>query len=130
MALYVADTHALVWYWTKSPQLSPHVLSIFRESVNGLHTIVIPAIVLAEVMDITEKKRVPLSFRSLLARLEKGANFAIFPLTTEIIRTAATIKLRGELHDRLIVATAKWLDANVLSKDERIKEGGIVPVIW
>lgn len=36
----------------------------------------------------------------------------------------------GELHDRIIVATAKLLNAKLITKDKEIKSAGIVTVVW
>ncbi|RLI85755.1 MAG: type II toxin-antitoxin system VapC family toxin, partial [Candidatus Altiarchaeales archaeon] len=33
-------------------------------------------------------------------------------------------------HDRVIVATAKLLNAKLITKDEEIKESGLVEVVW
>jgi len=35
-----------------------------------------------------------------------------------------------ELHDRVIVSTAKMLNAKLLTKDRKIRETGIAEVIW
>lgn len=53
----------------------------------------------------------------------------IVNLTPEILNVAQTINFY-ELHDRLILATAKWLDVPLISSDSKF---GMVPgirVIW
>lgn len=35
-----------------------------------------------------------------------------------------------ELHDRLIVATALFLNVPILTRDQVIKDAGVVSVIW
>jgi PIN domain nuclease of toxin-antitoxin system len=35
-----------------------------------------------------------------------------------------------EIHDRVIVATAKSFEASLITKDESISKSGTVPVIW
>jgi PIN domain nuclease of toxin-antitoxin system len=35
-----------------------------------------------------------------------------------------------ELHDRIIVATAKILNAKLITKDRRIRESEIVETVW
>jgi PIN domain nuclease of toxin-antitoxin system len=49
----------------------------------------------------------------------------IFP----VMRILPEIGLK-ELHDRVIVATAKMLNAKLLTKDRKIREAGIVEVVW
>jgi PIN domain nuclease of toxin-antitoxin system len=35
-----------------------------------------------------------------------------------------------ELHDRIIVATAKILNAKLITKDRQIRDSGIVEIVW
>jgi len=39
------------------------------------------------------------------------------------------INLR-ELHDRIIIATARTLNAQLITKDRVIRESGMVDVVW
>ena len=54
----VADTHALLWWFTESPQLGRKAAEIFQSCEQGGTVIFIPAIVIAEALSIFEKKRV------------------------------------------------------------------------
>jgi len=36
----------------------------------------------------------------------------------------------GELHDRIIVATAKILNAKLITRDKEIRKAGVVDVVW
>lgn len=58
MKNYVIDTHALVWYLTDDPRLGKKARQILETDGNQL---ILPAIVLAEVRHIAERKRVPIS---------------------------------------------------------------------
>lgn len=55
MNLYVADTHALFWYFTGSPRLGTKAKDCFDEGVRGEALIYLPAIVLAELYFLNEK---------------------------------------------------------------------------
>ena len=35
MALFIADTHSLAWYFTKSRKLGREALQVFRDSTSG-----------------------------------------------------------------------------------------------
>lgn len=48
----------------------------------------------------------------------------------EIFKIADKIKANIEMHDRLIIATAIYFDAILITKDEQIKKSGIVSTIW
>ncbi len=60
--------------------------------------------------------------------LTHSDNYRIIDLTMEIIEIARTIE-ELELHDRLIVATAKYLNIPILTTDHLIENSGIIQVI-
>jgi len=41
---FVADAHALIWYFTDSPKLGPNVSRAFEDADNGEAIIHVPAI--------------------------------------------------------------------------------------
>ncbi len=55
-------------------------------------------------------------------------NFVPASLNLQVIRLLPHIRLK-ELHDRIIVATAKILNATLITKDEEIKNSKIVETI-
>ena len=126
---YVTDTHALVWYFTEDKRLSVKAANAFERAVKeGI--IIVPAVVLAEILYISRKARITLTFEETLSRLNKYENFDIAPLDVDILKAADEIKNELEMHDRLIVATAIYFEAMLITKDEVIKKAGIVPTIW
>ena len=50
-------------------------------------------------------------------------------LNSDIVKTAESIKFY-ELHDRLILSTAKWLEIPIISSDKRFKEISMIKTIW
>lgn len=114
---YVTDTHSMVWYLLEDPRLSKKVLEIFEESANK-SIIFIPTIVLAEMMFISEKGKVKISFKETLEEIENCEKFEIISLDLYIIRMASKLEYDLGMHDRLIVATALYLDTPLLTSDE------------
>ena len=57
MTLYLADTHALIWYLSGSPLLSTNARAAFDEAIHGDSQAIVPAIVLAEIVMLAEKQR-------------------------------------------------------------------------
>jgi len=47
----------------------------------------------------------------------------------QVVKLLSEIMLK-ELHDRIIVATAKLLNAKLITKDKEIRESRIVEVVW
>ena len=126
---YVTDTHSLVWYFTENPRLSRKALKVF-EKTEKEGTIIIPAVVLAEIMYIAKKGRITMSFAETVKKIEDSENFEITPLDLTILKKANKIDYELEMHDSLIVATAMFFDAPILTKDQTIKESNLCRVIW
>ena len=96
---YVTDTHSLVWYLTEDPRLSNKALSVLASSENE-GTIIVPAVVLAEIMFIARKGRVTISFDETLKKIEESDNFVIAPLDSDTLRIADKIEADLEMHDK------------------------------
>lgn len=129
MIYYVTDTHPLVWYFLDDERLSSNALNAFQRSEKE-GTIFVPAVVLAEIMFIAKKGRITLSFEETLKLIEESENFEVAPLNVAILKIADKIEADMEMHDRIIVATALYYDATLITKDETIVLSGIVPTLW
>jgi PIN domain nuclease of toxin-antitoxin system len=126
---YVCDTHSIVWYFTEDPRLSEAALKAFDETMTeGL--IIVPSIVLAEIMFISRKGRITLTFEESLRKIEECENIQIASLDVEILRIADKIQGDMEIHDRLIVATALHFGATLISRDRLIRDAQVCPTLW
>ena len=65
-----------------------------------------------------------------MARIETGWNYLPVPLDTRIIRRIETLKKLADLHDRIIVASALLMGAELITREENIKNSKYVKVIW
>ena len=126
---YVTDTHSILWYFTQDPRLSKRALEVFEGTVRE-GFIIIPAVVLAEIMFIAKKGRITLTFEETLEKIERYENFDLAPLDLDILKIANKIEADLEMHDRLIVATALYFNATLITKDRRIVNAAICPTIW
>ena len=54
----------------------------------------------------------------------------IYNLDLATILECRNIKKIPEMHDKIIVATAKILNASIITKDEEITNSGYAKVIW
>lgn len=126
---YVTDTHSIVWYFTEDSRLSKKALEVFEQTVKeGI--IIVPAVVLAEIMFISKKGKTTLAFEETLRKMEEYENFDIAPLDTDILKVADKIEIDMEMHDKLIVATAIYFEAALITRDKQIKESGIISTAW
>ncbi len=126
---YVTDTYSIVWHLLEDSRLGKKALEIFEESASK-SMIFIPTIVLAEMMFISEKGKVKISFKETLEKIENCEKFEIIPLDLYIVRIASKLEYDLEMHDRLIVATALYFSTALLTSDEMIKSADIVEVVW
>ncbi len=81
-------------------------------------------------MFISKKGDVNITFEETLKKLEEYDNFDIVPLEIDILKVADKIEANMEMHDKLIVATAINFKTALITKDELMKEAGIVLTIW
>jgi PIN domain nuclease of toxin-antitoxin system len=126
---YVTDTHSLVWYFADDSRLSDTALTAFDGTIReGI--IIVPSVVLAEIMFISRKGKITLTFEETLKKIEEYENIQIAPLDVEILRVADKIEAEMEMHDRLIVATTLYYRATLITKDRFIRDIGVCHTLW
>lgn len=76
-----------------------------------------------------EDGKIELDFENLLERLELSSNFVPASFNFHVMRLLPEIRLK-ELHDRIIIATARTLNAQLITKDRGIRESGMVDGVW
>jgi len=81
-------------------------------------------------MFIAKKGRISLTFGETLEKIEAFDNFQIAPLDAHILMIANQLEVDMEMHDQLIVATALYFEAALITKDEHIRSTGAISTIW
>jgi PIN domain nuclease of toxin-antitoxin system len=130
MARYVADTHALLWYLGGSPLLGSSARAAFDGAVQGTNEVIIPAIVLAEAIMLTEKRRTAIDIDHIVATVQAAPGFRFTPLMPEMVARIQTLTSLPDIHDRLIVAEALVSSATVITRDHLVITSGIVSTVW
>jgi PIN domain nuclease of toxin-antitoxin system len=118
---YATDTHAFLWYLMESKKLSKKAEECFDTADRGNATIIIPAIVLMECIDVIDKKKVEVDFESITSKLNEASNFILAEINWNLIMEINRTKGLKDLHDRSIIATANIFDAKLISKDKIVK---------
>jgi predicted nucleic acid-binding protein len=126
---YVADTMGIVIHLEKR-KLPSNVKQIFRSADAGKTIIHIPSIVFAEILYLSEKNRISLTLPDVRKHLSAFPNYRETPLSFEIIEHAEQITDIPELHDRLIAASAKYLNLELITNDPKIQNSAFVKTIW
>jgi len=106
------------------------VKTIFNDVESGHQRLAIPAMTLAELGYLAEKKRIETSLSALDDYIDRYPLIAIEPMTADIIHQTFLISNISELHDRIIAATAVCLDAVLVTNDPIISASGCVRVVW
>lgn len=126
---YVADTVAIILY-LENRKSSANVERIFDAAEAGQTIIHIPAMVFAEILYLSEKNRISLTLADVEKHLQNFPNYRETPMNFEIIEYAGQITDIPELHDRLIAATAKFLNLELITNDLKIQNSALVKTIW
>ncbi len=129
----VADTHAALWYLYGDPRLSTLAKEFIDKAAAARRTIELAPISLAEVVYLIEKSRLPPSAYSELRNALANPNHVLneAPFTVEVVEAMRQVP-RGtvpDLPDRIIAATAVYLEVPLISRDGRIRASQI-QTIW
>jgi len=127
---FVTDAHALLWWFIDSPKISPKASEIFQKCEKGENIIFIPSIVIAEGLSIFEKKRVSFDFKKLLRKIYESENFVLIPLDYAILQKMVDLKEIPELHDKIIVSTARYLNSPIVTKDRVLQNLPYIKTLW
>ena len=127
--LCVVDTHVLIWYFMGSKRLHKKLKERIDAIRNRGGRLLVPTIVLAEALDIAEKKRVELDFADMYRLIKEEAEFEIVGFGSEVFDGTLLLKGVKEIHDRIIVATAKFYQVGILTKDKIINDSGEVELV-
>jgi predicted nucleic acid-binding protein len=70
------------------------------------------------------------NIKKLIAVLSKYPNFKIYPFDEVVLNEYFKTSPELEIHDRLIVATAKLTNSKVITKDKQITNSRLVKTVW
>lgn len=131
--MIVLDTHTLIWWVSRDPNLSKKAKSAIDKEGDG-GKIIVSSITAWEIAMLVARERLFLSMdvASWLSTVAKIETVQFVPVDVEISLRA--VDLPGEFHkdpaDRMIVATARKLAVPLVTKDEKIRAYAHVKTIW
>ena len=126
----LTDTHALLWWFADSPKISPKATDLFDKCEKGEITIFIPSIVVAEALSVFDKKRISFNFKKLFKQINDSENFVLVALDYPILQKMVDLKDIPELHDKIIVSTAMYLNLPIITKDKHLQTLSYIKTIW
>ena len=131
---YISDAHALLWHLYWPQRLGKAAQQVFYDVDAGQAVIVIPAVVVAEVIMVVQKGR--LSGASLdhlmpyLHSMNESENYPLAPLLPKTVIASHEHTIIPDIFDRLIVTEAILKDLSIITRDQTIRESGLVSTIW
>jgi PIN domain nuclease of toxin-antitoxin system len=126
---FVADTHGLVWHLTEPRRLGRGARRAFAAADAGRWHCHVPAIVLVEVVLLSERGRLRVGLPRVLEALAGHPGYAVLPLDIEqALAFAALVSIRDPM-DRLVVAAARATGSRLVSSDDSLSGQG-VERIW
>lgn len=126
---YLLDTNAVIRHFAQTAKLGIKAKEIIALAEKDQHRLFVSVISLMEIMYLAEKNRIPLTLSEVLDNLASKTCYSVVDFNVDILKEAEKIQFY-ELHDRLILATAKLLGTPVISSDQEFKTVKGIEVIW
>jgi PIN domain nuclease of toxin-antitoxin system len=126
---FLLDTVTIVRYFSGQGKIGKKAALMLETLEETDNSLLISVISLMEIMYLAEKNRININLQETLDMIESSAKYSIIDLTPKILTIAETINFY-ELHDRLILATAKWLEIKIISSDSKFSQVEGIEVIW
>ena len=126
---YIADTMALVLRLERR-RLPQKVKAVFEDAENDNAGIFIPAMVLAEIGYLSERRRIETSLTDAKIYCSDHKLINVEPITELIIEKSFQIDDIPELHDRIIAGTAYSMEMQLLTNDPIISASKYISVVW
>ncbi len=130
MSVFVTDTHALLWYLGGSSLLGDAARAVFDQAAEGTCELRVPAIVLADLVMLSEKRKVHTHMAEIVTKSRDTRGFDLTALTPAIALRIQSLAALGDIHDRLIVVEAPETGGSLITRDEAITASQLVPIVW
>lgn len=125
-AVFALDTHAFVWFLEGNPKLSKRAINCIVQADAQL---LISVIAIAEILFMIDKNRTTITSAELQNAIDLESRLTVQHLDKNIV-FAAQKYARLEIHDRLIIASAESVGAQLITADRAIRESASLATIW
>ena len=126
--MIVLDTHVWLW-WTAAPQKLSRAAA---RAIDRADRIGVSTISVFELVELAERRRIKLDspagawVRDALAR----ERVEPVPVTSDIAVEAARLRFVRDPVDRIVYATARVEDAQLVTRDQRMREFDAERTVW
>jgi PIN domain nuclease of toxin-antitoxin system len=129
----VVDTHALIWYLYGDSRLSQTARQFMSTASDEGQQLAVSSITLVEMVYLIEKGRIAAESLSVtISALNSHQNaLTEIPLGIGVVRAMSTTDAAQipDMPDRIIAATAVYLQVPLISRDARIRVSSL-QTIW
>jgi PIN domain nuclease of toxin-antitoxin system len=133
MITAVAGTHAVIWYLYNDKRLSPAASQFIDQAVQQGQQIGIASISLVEIVYLSEKGRIDTQApgRVFSALQNPSSVLSEISLNMSVVQALQQIPVSvvPEMPDRIIAATALYLQVPIISRDHKIQATSLT-TIW
>ena len=126
---YVADTMAIVIRIEKR-KLGQQAKTIFEAAEQQSVNIFVPAIVFAEVLYLSERRKIGCSLESIELYFQQHTSIQELPMSFSVVQFCAKINDISELYDRLIAATDLSINVLLITNDPVIQSSQFIATVW
>jgi PIN domain nuclease of toxin-antitoxin system len=129
---YLLDTHILIWWFQKSPRLTSEQESVLASARDG-QPLLVSNITLWEISMLASlgRLKIDLPLREWLAMATAAPLVERSEITPAIAAEVAALPdtFHRDPADRIIVSTARVLEATLLTADSMIRESKLVKTL-
>jgi PIN domain nuclease of toxin-antitoxin system len=129
----LADSHAIIWQSQRSPELSDIAADALLEA-EETDGVVVSVASLVDLWYVTQttKTITDAELAELREKISASPELSLHPIDEDVAdaTTAIPRDVLSDPWDRFIVATAKVLDVPLVTRDQTIRDSGLVPTIW
>ncbi|WP_017317711.1 type II toxin-antitoxin system VapC family toxin [Mastigocladopsis repens] len=134
MTAVVADTHTVIWYIVEPERLSENALLALEQATNTGQSIYLSAISIVEICYLVERGRLP---ELVLQRLLNACDAIDTVIVTVPLNRLVAEAIRQiprdtvpDMPDRIIAATALYLNLPLVTRDRKILSLEEIETIW
>jgi PIN domain nuclease of toxin-antitoxin system len=128
--LYVVDTHGLMWFINNDKRLGKIAAAIFEAAEDGKTTMLVSAVVIAELYWINQKWHYFPDFSQIYSMIKTKPYVQIIDFWAEDVLRFDQDATIPEMHDRIIVGLARLLDVTLITQDSKIIASNLVRTVW
>jgi PIN domain nuclease of toxin-antitoxin system len=133
VALFVTDTHPLLWYaQARSRKLGKQARKTFEYAESGRSVIYVPVLVVAEIFELLRagQIRIGMPAKDWVDNLLRLPGFVPADLTRDMVLAGESLYAIRERTDRLIAATAVELGVPLITHDAELSNIRGLQTVW